>query len=214
MPGLFIAFEGGEGAGKTTQAGLLEVELCKHGRRPVLVREPGSTPLGDYLRQYLVNQHPLSPLAELFMFEASRAELMREVIEPELAAGAVVIADRFAGSTLAYQGYGRGIDLATISMLNEIATDGRYPDLTLLLDIDPAIGIGRVQGRQLQLGLQYGDEADRFEDQALSFHDDVRRGFRQQAADNPGVWELVEANRSIENVAANVWSLVAARLGI
>ncbi len=212
MPGLFIAFEGVDGAGKTTQAGLLETALCERGYSTVLVREPGSTTLGDYLRQYLVNEQPLSLLAELFLFEASRTELMLEVIEPQLATGAVVIADRFAGSTIAYQGYGRGIDLERIEWLNDIATGGRFPDLTVLLDIDPSIGLGRVHGRQLELGLRYGEESDRFEDQQPDFHHNVRYGFQRQAAANQGGWVLVEANRSVETVAAQVWCAVETRL--
>ena len=214
MPSLFIAFEGGDGAGKTTQSSLLETALCERGYSTVSVREPGSTTLGNYLRQYLVNEPPVSPLAELFLFEASRAELMREVIEPQLAAGAVVIADRFAGSTVAYQGYGRGLNLERIEWLNDVATGGRFPDLTVLLDIDPSIGLGRVHGRQLELGLQYGEESDRFEDQQPDFHHNVRYGFQQQAAANQGCWVLVEANQSIETVAAQVWCAVETKLGL
>ena len=213
MPGLFIAFEGGDGAGKTTQAGLLEQALCERGYRSASVREPGSTVLGDYLRQYLVNEQPLSQVAELLLFEACRAELIREVINPELDSGAVVIADRFAGSTIAYQGYGRGIDLARIEWMNDFATEGRYPDLTVLLDIDPAIGISRVQGRQLELSLDTGEARDRFEDQDLAFYDNVRRGFRLQAAANPDSWVEIEANRSIGDIAAEVWHAVGKLLG-
>ena len=205
MPGFFIAFEGGDGAGKTTQATILESRLCELGHRPVVVHEPGSTPLGDYLRRYLIEEPPLSPLAELFLFEASRAELVREKIVPHLDAGSVVIADRFAGSTIAYQGYGRGIEVERITWMNDLATNGRYPDLTVLLDIHPAIGIGRVQGRQLELGLEMGDEPDRFEDQPLAFHHNVRRGFLDQLAARPDTWTLVEANQSIETVAVQVW---------
>ena len=214
MSGVFIAFEGGEGAGKSTQAGILCDALRYEGYRVVLVHEPGSTVLGDYLREYLVSDQPVSRLAELLLFEASRAQLMAERVQPELEAGAVVIADRFAGSTIAYQGNGRGIDLDRIGWLNDFATDGRYPDLTVLLDIDPPEGLKRANRRQqelrlqLQLPLQLGDATDRFEGEAKNFHYRVGRGFIQQAVDNPDSWRLVDGNRSIDDVAASVWAAV------
>ena len=209
MSGLFIAFEGGEGAGKSTQAAILEAALQREGHQTALLREPGSTVLGDYLRQYLIGGQPVSPLAELLMFESARAELMAERVGPLLASGAVVIADRFAGSTIAYQGYGRGIDLSRIEWLNDFATAGRYPDLTVLLDIDPVIGLGRVNERQPQLALPMGDAPDRFEDETMAFHDRVRRGFLKQAEDDPATWRIIDASRSIDAVAASVWNTVS-----
>ncbi len=211
MSGLFIAFEGGEGAGKSTQAAILESALQQQGYYPVLLREPGSTPLGDYLRQYLVADQPITPPAELLMFEAARAELMAQRIAPELSDGNVVIADRFTGSTVAYQGYGRGLDLQRIQWLNDFATRCRYPDLTLLLDIDPAIGLNRVQSRQLSFGLLDTD-ADRFEDADIAFHSAVRRGFQEQAAADPSAWHVVQGNHSIPDVANAVWNAVSALL--
>ena len=208
MAGVFIAFEGGEGAGKSTQARLLEAMLQQRGYCPVLLREPGSTGLGEYLRQYLVAGQSLTPAAELLLFEAARAELMSEKIAPKLAAGAVVISDRFAGSTVAYQGYGRGLDLERIKWLNDFATGCRYPDLTFLLDVDPVIGLRRVNSRLLQLTLPIGDAPDRFEDEAMAFHDRVRRGFLKQADANPQTWRRIDAGRSIEAVAAQVWAAV------
>ncbi len=209
MSGLFIAFEGGEGAGKSTQAAMLEATLQRAGHHTALLREPGSTVLGDYLRQYLIGGQPVSPLAELLMFESARAELMAERVGPLLESGAVVIADRFAGSTIAYQGYGRGIDLSRIEWLNDFATAGRYPDLTVLLDIDPVIGLGRVNERQPQLALPMGDAPDRFEDETMAFHDRVRRGFLKQAEDDPATWRIIDGNRSIDAVAASVWNTVS-----
>ncbi len=206
MSGVFIAFEGGEGAGKSTQARLLEAALQQHGYGPVLLREPGSTELGEYLREYLVTGASLSPSAELLLFEAARAELMSRKIITEVDAGAVVVADRFAGSTIAYQGYGRGIDLQRIKWLNDFATGCRYPDLTLLLDIDPAIGLNRVKGRQLQLSLLA--DGNRFEDAELAFHYAVRCGFQKQAAAAPDDWQVIEGNYPIEDVAAKVWDAV------
>ena len=208
MPGVFIAFEGGEGAGKSTQADLLKSHLQTGGCEPVLVREPGSTGLGDHLRTYLVAREPIVPLAELLLFEASRAQLVTERIQPLLDAGTVVIADRFAGSTVAYQGHGRGVDLEKIAWLNELATGGLYPDLTILLDVDPAIGLGRANRRQLQLALPMSSAPDRFEDETSRFHENVRRGFLAQAESDTKRWAVVDANRTIPEVSTTVQALV------
>ncbi len=206
MGGILIAFEGGEGAGKSTQASLLQETLRQRGYSPVLLREPGSTPLGEYLREYLIAGRPLTPTAELLLFEAARAELMENRIRPELAAGSVVISDRFAGSTVAYQGYGRLLDLEQIRWLNDFATGLRYPDLTLLLDIDPAIGLNRIHGRQLSFGLLDNDP-NRFEDADIAFHHAVRRGFQKQA-DVAQSWKLIPGYHSIQDVAARIWAAV------
>ncbi len=208
MSGVFIAFEGGEGAGKSTQASLLCDTLRRNDCRAVLVHEPGSTSLGDYLRRYLIGNKPAAPLAELLLFEASRAQLMAECIRPEMAAGAVIIADRFAGSTIAYQGYGRGVDLERIAWLNDLATGGCYPDLTILLDVDPVVGLERVHSRQVQLTLPIGDAPDRFEDEILSFHDTVRRGFLKQIDAGSSRWRRVNGNGSVDDVADQVWAAV------
>ena len=213
MSGVFIAFEGGEGAGKSTQAGILHDSLRREGYCTTLLREPGSTDLGDYLREYLIGERPVSSLAELLLFEASRAQLMTERIEPLLNNDTVVIADRFAGSTIAYQGYGRGVDLERIGWLNDLATGGLYPDLTILLDIDPPEGLKRANRRKQeprqQLRLPLGDAvADRFEGEATNFHYRVSSGFLQQAAANPDAWQVIEGNRSIDDVAAAVWAAV------
>lgn len=209
MSGVFIAFEGGDGAGKSTQAQRLHARLASENRAAILLREPGSTELGDYLRAYLVDGRPLSTLAELLLFEAARTELMNSVIVPSLAAGTTVIADRFAGSTVAYQGYGRGINLERIEWLNDFATAGRYPDLTILLDIDPDAALSRVERRQLELGLNPGDIANRFEDEALRFHRAVRSGFLDEAKRNPGQWLTIDASRPADEIAEQVWEAVA-----
>ena len=133
--GLFIVFEGCEGSGKSTQAELLQTALVESGRQAILVHEPGSTNLGRYLRTYLKSKQPLTKESELLLFEAARAQLVADEIRPVLANGLIVIADRFAASTLAYQGYGRGIDIGLISRLNDFATAGIGPDITFLLDI-------------------------------------------------------------------------------
>ena len=210
--GLFIAFEGGEGAGKSTQAAMLESALDAAGYNAVLVREPGSTNLGDYLRAYLVDKEPIAPLAELLLFEASRAQLVTERIRPLLDEGAVVIADRFAGSTVAYQGHGRGMDLERIGWLNEVATGGLHPDVNLLLDIDPVIGLGRANRRQLQLALPMASAPDRFEDETTRFHDNVRRGFLDQAETDPDRWRIIEGNQPVPDVSVAVWRSVASLL--
>ena len=209
MSGLFIAFEGGDGAGKSTQAEILEDTLRQRGFRTLLLHEPGSTPVGDYLRAYLVDKRPISSLAELLLFEASRAELVSQRILPAMECGSVVICDRFAGSTVAYQGCGRGIDPETIGTLNDIATQGRYPDLTLLIDVDPLVGLQRINSRLLQLALPFGDAPDRFEDEELAFHDRVRRGFLRQAEANAQTWRQIEGNRTVDEVAASVWREVS-----
>ena len=210
MSGLFIAFEGGEGAGKSTQAHLLRERLASGGHRPVLLHEPGVTELGEYLRAYLVAGRPLSATAELLLFAAARAELVNAVIAPQLASGGIVIADRFAASTVAYQGYGRGIDRAQIDWLNDFATAGRYPDLTILLDVDPAAGMERVRRRQQ--GAAPGDTANRFEDAGLAFHRAVRRGFLEQAAANPSGWLHMDGTLAEEEIAGRVWDAVSGLL--
>ena len=212
MAGLFIAFEGGEGAGKSTQAGILHETLQERGYKSTLLREPGSTELGDYLRRYLIGGRCVSARAELLMFEAARAQLMTECIVPLLDDGAVLIADRFAGSTVAYQGYGRGIKLERIAWLNDFATGQRYPDLTILLDIEPSEGLTRVNRRlqeaRRQLPLPLGDTSDRFEGEENDFHYRVSRGFIRQAAENPDSWLLIDGHGSIEVVASAVWAAV------
>lgn len=212
MSGVFIAFEGGEGAGKSTQAAILVSALVEQGYHAVLVREPGSTRLGDYLRAYLVEDEPIVPLAELLLFEASRAQLVTERITPLLDQGTVVIADRFAGSTVAYQGHGRGLDLERIGWLNHIATGGLYPDVNLLLDIDPAIGLGRANRRQLQLALPMSNAPDRFDDETSRFHDSVRRGFLDQAEADPERWRIIDGNQPVPQVSGSVWQTVASLL--
>lgn len=197
MPGLFIVFEGGEGAGKTTQAELLYARVQQQGCAVRLLSEPGTTLLGGYLRAYLKSKRPLTREAELLLFEAARAQLVSEIIRPELAQGAVIICDRFTASTVAYQGYGRGLDPAVAEEFNGFATGGLQPDLTFLLDIDPADGLGRVGGLQLPLLAEEdedgppppsrfdGPETRRFEDQPLLFHHRVRQGYLKQAAARP-----------------------------
>ena len=221
---IFISFEGGEGGGKTTQAQALHQRLWDKGIQAALVHEPGTTPLGRYLRDYLKSKQSLTIEAELLLFEAARAELVTTEVRPALDRGITVIADRFEASTVAYQGYARGIDRGVIDGLNDFATGGVLPHITFLLDIDPAEGLRRVGHPQLSLGLMPDEEAEvvrqdvegqrRFEDQPLAFHTRVRRGFFEQARANPARWVIVDAARSEEEVGKEVWRHISERLGL
>ncbi|MCA9830670.1 MAG: dTMP kinase [Dehalococcoidia bacterium] len=194
--GIFLALEGGEGAGKSTLASALAARVNAEGREPVLTREPGGTPAGEIVRTLL--HEDLVPWAETFAFLAARAQIVAEVIRPALQRGAVVICDRFEASTFAYQGYARGLDLATLRNINRLATGGLSPSLTLLLDIDPAAGLQRKHGE---------DEAIRTGLESIAFHKKVRSGYFAMAADAaPGGWLMLDARRSPESVAADAWS--------
>jgi dTMP kinase len=185
MPGFFITFEGGEGSGKTTQLNALLAHLRSAGRDPVETRDPGGTPIGKRIRALLLDPAcggRMAPAAELLLYEASRAQLVREVIRPALAAGRIVLCDRFTDSTVAYQGYGRGLDLMLIGRLNALATEGLSPHLTFLLDLDPAEGLLRA-GRRMT---ERQERPDRIEGEVLAFHQRVRTGYRAIAAAEPG----------------------------
>ena len=219
---LFVSFEGGEGSGKSTQTRLLHDKLWDAGMRATLVHEPGTTPLGEYLRTYLKSSQPLTSEAELLLFEAARAELVNQRIEPSLADGFQVIADRFEASTVAYQGYGRRLDPEVISYLNQFATGGRTPDLTFLLDLEPSEGLRRVGSPQLSLGLEVGVQAAlpredvegqrRFEEEALGFHRRVRRGFLELAGADEERWVIIDATMPEEKIARQVWERVSSKL--
>ncbi|MDE2842023.1 MAG: dTMP kinase [Chloroflexota bacterium] len=221
MPGLFIAFEGGEGAGKTTQSLLLAERLAELQTPHLLVREPGGTELGEYLREYLKSERPLSPEAELLLFEAARVELVSCQIVPALEAGQVVIADRFFGSTIAYQGYGRGLDLQIIDSLNRFAAGSATPDLTILLDLSPEAGIRRAMAFQTSFSqdasgglapLERNEEGTRFEDLDLDFHNRARAGFKELAEAQQETWVMIDALGSIESVQDEIWSRTRERL--
>ncbi len=193
-PGLFVTFEGGEGTGKTTLSGLLALRLEAAGRRVLRQREPGGTRLGEEVRRLLLQRAtPMSDEAELLLFLAARAELVRRVIGPALAQGAVVICDRFSDSTLAYQGYGRGLDLDVLRWLDGWATAGLMPDLTVLLDLPVAEGRRRTHG---------DDDAFQREDDA--FHERVRRGYLELAKAEPERWLLLDATLPAEELAQAV----------
>ena len=221
MAGLFIAFEGGEGAGKTTQSQLLADRLDELEVPCLLVREPGGTELGEYLRDYLKSDRPLSREAELLLFEAARVELVTSLILPALEEGQVVVADRFYGSTVAYQGYGRGLALDDIDSLNRFATLGTEPDMVFLLDLDPEVGIQRAMSFQTAftedaagglVALERTREGTRFEDLDLEFHHKAREGFLAQAEAETQRWVQVNAMKPVDEIKGEVWERVGERL--
>jgi dTMP kinase len=198
----FITLEGGEGVGKSTQAGLLVDRLDGLGADVERVREPGGTDVGDRLREILLAvdaAHPV-PRAELLLYEASRAQLVDEVIAPRLAEGAFVVCDRFIDSTLAYQGYGRGLGAEWVGTLNLWAAGGLLPDLTVVLDVDPATGIERATS----------GGADRLEGEDAAFHGAVREGFLAIAGAEPDRVKVVDASGTVDEVAARVWTHISA----
>ena len=203
MSGLFVTFEGGEGSGKTTQLKLLGTHLRALAEEVVETRDPGGTTIGKEIRTLLLSPEsaPMSDAAELLLYEASRAQLVREVVAPSLARGAVVLCDRFTDSTLAYQGFGRGLDLDMIRRLNQFATDGLAPDLTVLLDLDPGMGLLRCTKGSGALP----SSRDRIEAEPLDFHQRIREGYLGLARDDPGRIRVIDARLSVAEVEMAVW---------
>jgi dTMP kinase len=211
--GRFITFEGPEGGGKSTQVRRLADRLKKAGRTVLMTREPGGTATGEAIREILQHDRagePISPEAELLLFEASRAQLARRVILPALDEGVWVICDRFADSTAAYQGYGRGFNLATVLDINGFAMGTCVPDLTLLLDIEAQTGLGRVVVRNKQ----HNTTHDRFEREQVEFHERVRAGYLQLARRWPERIRIVDAMRDEEAVSSEVWRMVSHAFGL
>ncbi len=203
----FITFEGGEGSGKSIHVRRLRDRLAARIGDVVLTREPGGTTLGERLRGVLLNRpagERLEPLSELLLFEAARAQLVAEVIAPALERGATVLCDRYADSSLAYQGYGRGLDVGLINRLSTVATGGLTPNLTVLLDVPVELGLSR---RQAQGGVNSLDGED------VAFHERVRRGYLEMARREPARWRIVDASGSIDEVAEAIWSVVREWLG-
>ena len=197
---LFVTFEGGEGCGKSTQARALHKRVSESGIPVILSHEPGGTPLGKEARRYLkqTRKSEISPLAELFLFAASRAQLVAEVIRPSLARGVMVICDRYADSTVAYQGYGRGLDLDVIQAVNTTATQGLLPDLVILLDLPVEIGLARKRSAR----------EDRFEREEAAFHRRVREGYLKMAAADRQRWLVVDATLPKKRVEQIIWERV------
>ena len=204
-PGFFITFEGPEGAGKTTQIRRLGERLTACGEEPLITREPGGTPAADAIRRVVLEPtFTIGPLAEFLLYSASRAQHVDEVIKPALQRGDLVISDRFAGASVAYQGFGRGLELSFITALNERVTGGVRPDLTLLLDLEPEAGLTRVAGR---------GQKDRLERADLAFHRRVRQGFLAQAREDAR-WVVLDASVDEATLAERVWAVVEERLNV
>lgn len=195
--GRYLALEGVEGAGKSTMARALAAELEELGRDVVMVREPGGTPLGEEVRRLLLHSDDMCAWAEALLFAAQRAQLAAEVVGPALAAGRWVISDRSYYSSLAYQGAARGLGVETVRQVNEAGLDGVLPDLVVVLDVDPAVGLGR----------QHVD--DRIGGQGVAFQEAVAEGFRRLAAAEPGKVVIVDASVPIASVVDDVMRHIA-----
>ncbi len=202
---MFITFEGPEGCGKTTQIQELTAFLQGAGHRVFATREPGGTAIGDQVRTVLLNRENTSmlPRTEILLFQASRAQLVEQVIRPRLAQGYVVLCDRFADSTIAYQGYGYGIDLEKLRAIVDFAVMGLKPDLTLLLDLDVAEGLKRRSA---------DGDWNRLDVYDLDFYQRVRQGYHELAAAEPDRWAVVDASRPPEAVQQDIRAIVLARL--
>lgn len=200
--GRFVVFEGPEGAGKSSQLLLLKERLLAAGIEPLFTREPGGTPLGEAVREVVLDPRlKVDALAEFLLYSAARAQHVRDVIAPALAAGKDVVCDRFTAASVAYQGYGRGLDLGFVAELNARVTGGLEADLTVLLDIDPAAGLARASGRAAH---------DRLEAAGLAFHRRVRSGFVAQAdADGGRRWVRIDAEAAEAVVTEAVWRAVS-----
>jgi len=222
MSGLFITFEGGEGSGKTTQLKLLVNRIHASGKEVIETQDPGGTAIGKEIRTLLLHSPlhtcgdrpgsiPIAAATELLLYEASRAQLVRELIAPALARGTVVLCDRFTDSTLAYQGFGRGLDLSLIQRLNWFATDGLAPDLTILLDLDPEIGLTRCRRGASPDPSTYDAQAepsswDRIEAEPLDFHQRIRGGYLTMAREDPDRIAVINAGQGVSEIETVVWN--------
>jgi dTMP kinase len=205
VPGLFVTFEGGEGSGKSTQLRRLAERLRAGGRDPLVTREPGGTPLAEGIRALLLDpaRHPTAETEALLMV-AARADLVAHAIRPALSAGRVVLCDRYGDSTLAYQGGGRGLEAARLEDWNRTATGGLVPDLTLLFDVPPELGLARranAEGAPNRLDLE-----------SETFHMRVRQRYLELARAEPGRWRVLDASRDPDALEREVWAEVSGRL--
>jgi dTMP kinase len=202
--GVFITFEGGDGCGKTTQMRLLAERLRSEGRSVLETVEPGGTRIGEQIRRILLDSanQDLRAVPELLLYFASRAQNVEELILPALERGAIVLSDRFTDSSMAYQGYGRGLGEEAVLALDRIACHGLIPDLTLLIDIDIDASLARARERKL------GHSESRMDEQTLEFHNCVRKAYLRLAGREPRRFRVIDGRRSIEAVAAAVWEAV------
>lgn len=199
MQGLFITFEGPDGCGKTTQMKLLAEYFEKKGKEVVLTREPGGKGLGEKVREILLNYDgEISDRCESFLFLADRAQNIDIIVNPAVKEGKIVLCDRHIDSTVAYQGYGRGLNIDRINMLNNLATNGKKPDLTLVFDVDVETSMKRV-----------GKEKDRMESAGIDFHNRVRKGYLELAKQEPKRIKVLDATKSIEEIHKDVINILA-----
>jgi dTMP kinase len=207
-PGFFITFEGPDGSGKSTQIHGLAQYLKTLGQEVWLTREPGGTDIGEEIRDLLhdLRHREMQARAEILLYSASRAQLVGQEIRARLARGETVLCDRYADSTLAYQGYGHGLDLDTLRLITSFATGGLQPDLTLLFDLDPAVGLKRRQAD--------GVEWNRLDAYDLAFHQRVREGYHQLAQAEPGRWVTLDATLERGELQEEVRRVVAKRLAL
>lgn len=204
MHGVFITFEGTEGSGKSTQIRLLAERLRKQGRTVRLLREPGGTPIGEEMRhtlQHSSQNHLLTPEAELLLINASRAQLVREIIRPGLAAGEIILCDRFYDSTMAYQGYGRGLDLTFVSSVIDYAVGSTRPDLTILLFVPVVVS----EARRAKRAAAQGPARDRMEEAGRDFFARVDLGYRAIAKAEPARIKWIDATEGVSSIANQVW---------
>jgi dTMP kinase len=221
MRGIFVTFEGGEGSGKTTQLTLLADRIRAFGKEVIETHDPGGTAIGKEIRTLLLHSPlhtcgdrpgsaPITAATELLLYEASRAQLVRELIAPALERGAVVLSDRFTDSTLGYQGFGRGLDLNLIQQVNRFAADRLVPDLTVLLDLDPETGLMRCR-RDVSADswTELGTEPscwDRIEAEPLDFHQRIREGYLTLARENPDRMIVIDAGLEVTEIETIVWN--------
>ncbi|MCJ7623014.1 MAG: dTMP kinase [Anaerolineaceae bacterium] len=203
---MFVTLEGPDGSGKTSHIPLLVECLCQRGYRVLPTREPGGTEISDQVKDILksMQNKAMHPRTEILLFCSARAQLVEEVIRPALLEDKIVLSDRYADSTLAYQGYGHGVDLVFLRQLLDFATGRLWPDFTLLLDIDAEQGLKRRRSG--------GDQWDRLDDYELSFHERVRQGYHDLAQQEPGRWQVVNANQPFDQVQAALQKAVLDRL--
>jgi len=204
-----ITFEGGDGTGKTTQIRGLESYLKRRGCACLVTREPGGTALGKLIRKLLleVGDHEIASSTELFLYLADRSQHVHEIIRPAINAGKLVLCDRFTDSTLAYQGYGRGIDLEWLRQLNHAASGTVRPDLTLLLDCPVDVGLARTARRQARSAASKSQQ-DRFEREKVEFHEKVRAGFLDMARNEPLRFRVIDASKTIEEISATIQRII------
>lgn len=202
---MFITLEGPEGSGKTSQMPPLVEFLTGQGLDVLALREPGGTEISEQVRSILMNlkNTAMHPRTEILLFLSARAQLVEQVMRPALAAGKLIICDRYADSTLAYQGYGHGVDLGVLRSLLDFATGGLWPDLTVLLDVDSETGLGRKHT---------GGEWNRMDAYTSAFHQRVRQGYLELAARDPGRWQVLDASQPAEVVQSNIRQAILARL--